>query len=138
MLFQPAAVARDRLFVEPGKEFRRKVRTLTGNLQLVQMAPWLVSPGNPLLFRFLSHKLLRLTVPFLLAAMLVASAVSQTPMMHVFLGLQIAFFGLAIAGTLAPGLRRGRFVAIPTTFSMLNVAAAMAFYKFVMRDSVWR
>lgn len=31
VLFLETAVARDRLFVEPGKEFGRKVRTLTGN-----------------------------------------------------------------------------------------------------------
>ncbi len=137
VLFQPAAVARDRIFVEPGKEFKRKVRTLTGNLQLLQVAPWLMSPSNPLLLRLVSHKLLRLLVPFLLLAMLVASAVSRSPRMHVLLALQIAFYALAVAGTLAPGLRRWRFIAIPTTFSMLNLAAALAFYKFVMRESVW-
>ncbi|WP_419805732.1 glycosyltransferase family 2 protein [Terriglobus sp.] len=137
VLFQPAAVARDRIFAEPGKEFRRKVRTLTGNLQLVQLAPWLLSLRNPLLFRFVSHKLLRLLVPFLLVAMLVTSAVSRNPVMHVLLVLQIVFFALAAAGTVAPGLRRWRLIAIPTTFIMLNVAAAMAFYKFLTRESVW-
>lgn len=138
VLFQPAAVARDRIFSEPGKEFRRKVRTLTGNLQLLQVAPWLLSTANPLLLRFISHKLLRLVVPFLLVGMLVASAVSRTPLLHLFFALQLAFFALALAGTAAPGLRRWRVIAIPTTFSMLNVAAAMAFYKFFTRESVWR
>lgn len=137
VLFQPAAIAHDRIFAEPGKEFRRKVRTLTGNLQLLQVAPWLLSPSNPLLLRFVSHKLLRLVVPFLLVGMLVSSAVSPSPAMHAVLALQVLFFALAIAGTVAPGLRRWRVVAIPTTFSMLNVAAAMAFYKFLTRESVW-
>ena len=138
VLFQPAAVARDRLFVEPGKEFRRKVRTLTGNLQMLKLAPWLLSAENPLLWRLVSHKLLRLVVPFLLVVMLVASAVSRSPLMHVALALQVVFYGLALAGTVVPGLRRSKLVAIPTTFSMLNVAAAMAFYKFVTGESVWR
>ena len=65
VVFQPSAIARDRLFSEKGKEFSRKVRTLTGNYQLLRLAPWLLSPANPLLFRFISHKLLRLLVPLL-------------------------------------------------------------------------
>src|ERR1017187_9703778 len=35
------------------KEFRRKVRTLTGDYQLLQIAPWVLSGANPLRFRFL-------------------------------------------------------------------------------------
>ena len=49
IVFQPSAIARDRLFSEKGKEFSRKVRTLTGNYQLLRLAPWLLSPSNPLL-----------------------------------------------------------------------------------------
>lgn len=138
VLFQPAAIARDRIFVEPGKEFRRKVRTLTGNLQMVQLAPWLLSAANPLLFRFVSHKLLRLLVPFLLVGMLLASAVSHSRLMHAALLLQVVFYGLAALGAVAPRLRQWRLVAIPNTFSMLNLAAALAFYKFLTRESVWR
>ncbi len=137
VLFQPAAIARDRVFAEPGKEFRRKVRTLTGNLQIVQQAPWLLRRQNPLLFRFVSHKLLRLLVPFLLLVMLAASALSTSIAMRVMLVLQLVFFGLALVGTLAPQSRRWRAVAIPATFTMLNVAAAAAFYKFLARKKVW-
>ena len=138
VLFLPAAVARDRLFLQPGKEFRRKVRTLTGNLQLVHTAPWLLTTANPLLFRFVSHKLLRLVVPFVLLAMLVASAVSSSPMVRVLLGLQLLFFALAFAGTVWPGARRWRAVAIPYTFALLNAAAALAWYKFLARRDVWQ
>lgn len=137
VLFQPAAVARDRIFAEPGKEFRRKVRTLTGNLQLVQLAPWLLRSANPLLFRFVSHKLLRLVVPFLLVTMLVASAVSSSPALRFMLWCQLIFFGLALVGTVWPQTRGRRVVSIPATFTMLNVAAALAFYKFFARKSVW-
>ncbi len=137
VLFQPAAIARDRVFAEPGKEFRRKVRTLTGNLQIVQQAPWLLSRNNPLLFRFVSHKLLRLLVPFLLLVMLVTSGLSTSLFMRVMLVLQLVFFGLALVGTVAPQSRRWRAIAIPATFTMLNVAAATAFYKFITRKNVW-
>ena len=137
VLFQPAAIARDRIFEEKGKEFRRKVRTLTGNLQLLQAAPWLLSPANPLLFRLVSHKLLRLLVPFLLVLMLATSGVSPHPFLHFLFAAQLLFFALAFVGMLLPGSRRWRLFAIPATFTMLNAAAALAFYKFLARKHVW-
>ena len=77
VIFLPTAIARDRIFAQPGREFARKVRTLTGNYQLLSLAPWLMTSSNPLLFRFISHKLLRLLAPFLLVVLLIASALAQ-------------------------------------------------------------
>lgn len=138
VVFQPAAIARDRLFSEKGKEFLRKVRTLTGNYQLLRLSPWLLSPGNPLLFRFISHKLLRLLVPFLLVLMLVASAMAGGVLYHTIFWLQIALYGLAALGAVSPGSRRFKPVAIANTFVTLNAAAALAFYNFIAgRNEVW-
>jgi biofilm PGA synthesis N-glycosyltransferase PgaC len=138
VVFQPSAIARDRIFSEKGKEFSRKVRTLTGNYQLLQLAPWLLSPANPLLFRFISHKLLRLLVPLLLVLMLVASAMSKGPFYRAAFWLQILFYVLAAFGALSPPTRRFKPVAIANTFVMLNAAAALAFYNFLARrNEVW-
>jgi poly-beta-1,6-N-acetyl-D-glucosamine synthase len=138
ILFQPSAIARDRLFSEKGKEFSRKVRTLTGNYQLLRLAPWLLSPANPLLFRFVSHKLLRLLVPLLLVLMLVASAMSKGPFFGAVFWLQMLFYILAILGTLSPSTTRFKPIAIANTFVMLNAAAALAFYNFTIgRNRVW-
>jgi len=138
VIFQPSAIARDQLFSEKGKEFSRKVRTLTGNYQLLLLAPWLLSPANPLLFRFISHKLLRLLVPLLLILMLVASAMLRGPFYGAIFWLQMLFYILAILGTLNPSTRRFKPVAIANTFVMLNAAAALAFYNFVAgRNRVW-
>lgn len=138
VIFQPSAIARDQLFSEKGREFSRKVRTLTGNYQLLRLAPWLLSPANPLLFRFVSHKLLRLLVPLLLILMLVASALSSGPFFRGVFWLQALFYILAILGTLSPSTRRFKPVAIANTFVMLNAAAALAFYNFAAgRNKVW-
>src|SRR5438309_1845464 len=51
-------------------EFSRKVRTLSGNYQLIQLAPWMITYSNPILLNFVSHKLFRLLVPFALLLML--------------------------------------------------------------------
>jgi cellulose synthase/poly-beta-1,6-N-acetylglucosamine synthase-like glycosyltransferase len=138
VVFQPSAVARDRLFSERGKEFSRKVRTLTGNYQLLRLAPWLLSPANPLLFRFISHKLLRLLVPLLLVLMLMASAMAGGPFYRAIFWLQVIFYGLAVFGTLIPSVKRFKPVGIASTFVMLNAAAALAFYNFAAgRKKVW-
>jgi cellulose synthase/poly-beta-1,6-N-acetylglucosamine synthase-like glycosyltransferase len=138
VVFQPSAIARDRVFVEKGKEFSRKVRTLTGNYQLLRLAPWLLSPANPLLFRFISHKLLRLAVPLLLVLMLLASALAAGPFYRTLFWLQICFYLLAGIGALSPSTKRFRPVGIANTFVMLNAAAALAFYNFLAgRNSVW-
>jgi poly-beta-1,6-N-acetyl-D-glucosamine synthase len=138
VVFQPSAIARDRIFSEKGKEFSRKVRTLTGNYQLLRLAPWLLSSANPLLFRFISHKLLRLLVPLLLIFMLMASALSRGPFYRMIYWLQVFFYVLAAFGTLSPSTKKFKPVAIATTFVMLNAAAALAFYNFVAgRNKVW-
>jgi len=138
VVFQPAAIARDYLFSEKGKEFSRKVRTLTGNYQLLRLAPWLLSPANPLLFRFISHKLLRLLVPLFMVLMMVASIMSTGSFYRTIFWLQIVFYTLAIFGILSPSTRKFKPVAIANTFVMLNAAAALAFYNFVVgRKRVW-
>jgi len=138
VVFQSSAIARDRLFSEKGKEFSRKVRTLTGNYQLLRVAPWLLSPANPLLFRFISHKLLRLLVPLLLLLMLIASAVATGPFYRIIFWLQVLFYVSAALGTLIPDAKRFKPVGIASTFVMLNAAAALAFYNFAAgRKKVW-
>jgi cellulose synthase/poly-beta-1,6-N-acetylglucosamine synthase-like glycosyltransferase len=138
IVFLPTAIARDRLFVEKGKEFSRKVRTLTGNYQLIRLLPWLLSTRNPLLFRYISHKFLRLIVPLLLVLVLVFSAITSGTFYHIAFWLQIVFYTMAVIGTFSPSTRKLKPVAVASTFVMLNAAAAMAFYNFAMgRNKVW-
>jgi poly-beta-1,6-N-acetyl-D-glucosamine synthase len=138
ILFQPLAVARDRLFAAKGKEFSRKVRTLTGNYQLLRLAPWLISPSNPLLFRFVSHKLMRLVVPLLLLVLFGASGLSHGIFYRIIFWLQILFYAAAAMGHFVPSSAKYKPVAVANTFVMLNAAAAVAFYNFVVdRNNVW-
>lgn len=138
VLFQPSAIARDRLFVEKGREFSRKVRTLTGNYQLLRLAPWLLSGSNPLLFRFISHKLLRLIVPLWLAIMLVTSALAHGAFYKAIFAAQLCFYALALCGFASAKARALKPIGIASTFVLLNTAAVFAFYNFVAgKDRVW-
>jgi cellulose synthase/poly-beta-1,6-N-acetylglucosamine synthase-like glycosyltransferase len=121
------------------REFSRKVRTLTGNYQLLQVAPWLLSAGNPIRFEFVSHKLLRLLVPFALLTMLTTTIYLQMPIYRIALLVQVGFYAMALLSLLpfrlGPAARAADAVF---TFVLLNAAAAVAFGKFVTgRKPVW-
>jgi len=121
------------------REFSRKVRTLSGNYQLLQLAPWLLSRRNPILFRFASHKLMRLAVPFALVAMLVASLFLRGPIYRIALGGQLTLYALAAVSMtrMASGLL-ARVADAAFTFVVLNTAAGVACAKFVTgRKVAW-
>lgn len=137
VLFEPRAVAYDHIFAESGKEFSRKVRTLYGNFQLLKMAPWILTSDNPLLFRFVSHKLLRLFVPYFLLGMLLCSALASGMFYRAIFFLQIALYALAFLG-LSQSLRKQRLINIPYTFVMLNVAAVVALVNILKnKENIW-
>jgi cellulose synthase/poly-beta-1,6-N-acetylglucosamine synthase-like glycosyltransferase len=121
------------------REFSRKVRTLSGNYQLLQLAPWLLSGENSLRFEFVSHKLLRLAVPFALVALLISSMVSPGVVYRSALVLQGLFYGLSLLAGLR--LMRGPLASVADaarTFVVLNGAAALAFVNFLTgRKAAW-
>jgi poly-beta-1,6-N-acetyl-D-glucosamine synthase len=140
VIFDGRARAWDSPYLGGDQEFSRKVRTLSGNYQLVQLAPWLLSRQNPVLGRFVSHKLLRLVVPFALAAMLLSSAFIGAPFYRAALVVQLAFYVLAAAALLRlPKLGAvTRAADAAATFVLLNTAAAVAFANFVVgRKAAW-
>jgi biofilm PGA synthesis N-glycosyltransferase PgaC len=140
VVFEPRARAWDSPNLGGTVEFARKVRTLSGNYQLLHLSPWVLSFQNPLLLRFISHKLLRLAVPFALGAMLVASLWLTGPLYRVALILQIAFYGLGLLalGRIVKAGVIGRAADAAGTFVLLNTAAVVAFANFVSgRKAVW-
>jgi biofilm PGA synthesis N-glycosyltransferase PgaC len=139
VVFEPRARAWDTADQGAGREFARKVRTLYGNYQLLQLAPWILSHDNPIRFEFISHKLLRLVTPFALVVVFVASAFLPGPVYRISLLLQIAFYGMSLLAMLQ--LKRG-LLARPAnaalTFVVLNTAALVAFANFVTgRKAIW-
>ena len=122
-----------------GREFSRKVRTLTGNYQLLRLAPWLLTKENPVRFRFVSHKLMRLVVPFALLALFFASSLIPGSIYRTALTAQIAFYVLSVCAFLPP--KRGllsRLADAAFTFVLLNAAAVVAFANFVgSRKIIW-
>lgn len=115
-----------------GREFARKVRTTSGIYQLLRTQSWLLGSDNPLRFEFISHKLLRLAVPFALCVVLGSSSLLHASLYRMALVLQLAFYGLSVGGALKLGWNPiARIANAAFTFVFLNAAAALAFANFL-------
>jgi cellulose synthase/poly-beta-1,6-N-acetylglucosamine synthase-like glycosyltransferase len=133
VVFEPRALAWDRPSQRPAQERKRKVRTLAGNYQLIQLAPWLLDPWtNPLWFRFVSHKLLRLLAPWMLLLLGLTSAVLATRHAVYALMLLCLLLGAALvaAGRVLPLAARWLPVRLAVAFYYLNLFAAQALIAF--------
>jgi glycosyltransferase involved in cell wall biosynthesis len=126
------ARAFDRLPDRPRDEFRRKVRTLAGNFQLVRLLPASLLPWrNPVWLAWVSHKLLRLAVPWALLGILVTSAFLEDPLYRAVFWLQLAGYALALLGLVPAVGRRVKLLGAAASFVVLNAAAWLAFWVWV-------
>lgn len=122
-------------------EFHRKVRTLTGNFQLFRTAPWTLTLQNRMLFQLVSHKAMRLLVPYLMISLLISS-IALSFDSSIFLALtlvQIACWALACAAlrVAIPGLQR--LVSPLSALLVLNAAAVMGAYRFLFTPGpLWK
>lgn len=131
VLFEAQAVAHDIISQNATQEWRRKVRTLAGNWQLFSLAPWILLPlDNPLWWRYVSHKLLRLLVPFAMVILFVASLLLPGVFFRLFALIQLVFYGIALAGFLLPATRSVRPVNLAYFFMLMNAAAVAGFWKW--------
>lgn len=154
-MFQPLAVVRRgyRSVVDPKAlvvdkwpkkiegEFRRKVRTLAGNFQLVALAPWILSGQNRIFFQFFSHKLMRLIVPYLLVLLLISCAVLArgSTFFAVLTVVQAVGWLLAIVGGRYKIPLVSRIAGPANALLVLNAAAVVGLYKFLFtRGPLWK
>jgi cellulose synthase/poly-beta-1,6-N-acetylglucosamine synthase-like glycosyltransferase len=138
VVVEPEACAYDSASATPAGEFRRKVRTLAGNLQLVTLQPWLLDPRrNRLWWQLVSHKLARLAVPWALLILLVTgltlalSGSDPLPFYSAAAVAQVAFYLAGLAGWLLEARGwRSRPLSVAAAFILLNAAATAALFKF--------
>jgi glycosyltransferase involved in cell wall biosynthesis len=154
-MFEPLAIIRQgyRSVVDPQAyvydtwpkevqgEFHRKVRTLTGNFQLFQLAPWTLGPQNRLVFRLFSHKVMRLVVPYLMILMLVSAMVLSvhSPLYATFAVLQAMGWILALGGLRYKMPVLDRIAAPAGALLVLNAAAVVGLYRFLFTSGpLWK
>ncbi|MEN3940107.1 glycosyltransferase family 2 protein [Prosthecobacter sp. SYSU 5D2] len=127
VLYEPAAVAYDPQTLDPVLEKKRKLRTLAGNYQMMEHFPaWLLPWENRTWWQLISHKYLRLAVPWLLVAVCIFSlAAPKSPIIWLLLAGQVMAYGAAGAGLLLPGLK-GRLFTVPAGFLLLQITCLRA------------
>jgi len=121
------------------REFARKVRTLAGNYQLLQIAPWVLGSQNPIRFEFVSHKLLRMVIPFALVVIFLACLLLREPVYRFALAIQLVVYGVSVLAIakLKVGIL-SRMANTAFAFVMLNAAAVVASVNFVLgRKPAW-
>lgn len=142
VIFIRAARAFDLTSSTASREFSRKVRTLAGNYQAMALEPRLLSlRDNPVLFQFVSHKVLRLLVPYFCITAWVTSALLPGPLFAAAFALQTLFYLLGILNLTPLRAARGAgLFRLPWTFIVLNAAAVMGLWVFLTRQErmVWR
>jgi biofilm PGA synthesis N-glycosyltransferase PgaC len=132
VVHEDRARAYDHLPERSRDEFRRKVRTLSGNFQLCALLPTALLPWqNPLWFQFVSHKICRLIVPWALVGLFVSSLGLQGPLYQLLLWSQITFYTLAFLSGWKRFALGQRAAAAAGAFVLLNAAAWVAFWVWL-------
>lgn len=134
---------RVRMFDYPanlGAEFRRKVRTLAGNYQIIRAYPQLLGPRNRMWLHFVSYKLARLVLPFALIVMAVCTCFLPPIWLPILLAAQGLFYAAAMADLWIPDRSRWKRLTSPIrTFLTLMAAALLALSVFfVPSHKLWR
>ncbi len=139
LVIEPRAVALD-IAVPLEVEVGRKSRTLAGNYQLLRYMPQLLSLRNRMLGHFLSYKVGRLLMPYLLILIAVSSFFLPYPLNLLAVGGQAAGYGLALADPWIPRrfpLKKLSAAARAFVAMMIATVRALAIF-FVPAGELWK
>lgn len=141
IIFDENAIAYDIVSTDTGQEWMRKVRTLSGNWQLLFDHAYLLNPfKNKMVLQFVSHKILRLLVPFLLLLVLALSFMLVEQGYFWFFVLQMVVYIVVLLSALFPAVRKGGMINLLYFFAVLNAAVVVSFYKVAIRrqTNLWK
>jgi len=137
VVVEQAAIALEQRYTTVELEFRRKARTLAGNLQLLQLQPAILDPSrNPIWLQFLLHKLARLLTPFLLLVMIVSVAaliLGPSPSATRLWKLALPLIAICLLAATSRGRHQLRWIFYLQLATLLGV-----YYGLRQRSDVWR
>src|SRR6185369_7672769 len=131
VIVEPKALAFDLPSIQGG-EFRRKVRTLAGMWQVHFRLPRLLSPANRMWVHFLSHKTLRLALPW--AILLICAATAALPhswFRSCLAACELLLSGAAVADAVVPKSWVLKRITSPLrSFLVMNAASLVSVCVF--------
>lgn len=135
-IFEGRAIAYDTVSKNLALEKKRKIRTLAGNWQLLFLEPVLLNPlKNPLWIRFISHKIFRLLIPYVLIMLLFIAFSLKDVYSFLFLTAVALFFLISILPPLKGPFRLiSKLSGIFRSIIFLNYFAFLAPLKLVLNS----
>lgn len=126
---------------DSNREWFRKVRTLAGNWQLMSIRPNFFNPmKNPVWLQFMSHKIMRLSLPFCLLTVLLSSYLIVEPQFYstVFM-LQCLVYAIGGASFFSERIRQLRIPGLIYFFCILNAAIVVGFFRLASgkKEGLW-
>ncbi|MHC4182837.1 MAG: glycosyltransferase family 2 protein [Planctomycetota bacterium] len=140
VVFDEKAIAYDDASINSKKEMRRKIRTLSGNFQLLSLMPEILSYGkNRLFFNYFSHKITRLIAPMCFITLFLSNIILFTGFYLYFLMVQGLFYFVALSGLFIDFREsKHKYFYIPYAFLMFNYATFLGFVNFITKnDDIW-
>ncbi|MDO5102170.1 MAG: glycosyltransferase [Lautropia sp.] len=139
--FEAGAIAYDLPSASMAQEKRRKIRTLAGNFQLLQLCPALIDPRrNPAFIGFFSHKVCRLLTPVALMLMLLATLAlaGGSVVFSLLLAIELSVIVMAALARLAPATRRWLPVRLASTFVEMHLFIVLGFLEYLQNRNLHR
>lgn len=142
-VFEPDAVCSEQTNRRAREEWRMRVRVISQTFTDLWRNRDMLNPFRSGFFavELISHKVLRYTVPVILAGLLAASVVltDRSAFYMSALTVQLLLYFLAFAGWLMEMTgRRLTLLAMPLYFVLANLASVVAFYKFLRGETYTR
>ena len=138
------AIVHEKASSDPGEEFRRKKRISAGNFQNLSVFwPLIFHASRGIGFCFLSHKVIRWLVPFLVLITLASSLFLGT-ISGVYLGFAMVHVALFLTPVIDHFLRKIKIQSIPlrfiSHFVLMNLALLAGFFRYLrgIKNNVWQ
>jgi cellulose synthase/poly-beta-1,6-N-acetylglucosamine synthase-like glycosyltransferase len=113
------------------KEKQRKIRTLSGNYQSFARNAWLFNPlRNPIWIQFISHKVMRLLVPYFMVIAFVTPFFLTGWVYRFIIVFQCLFYASALLGKLLPSLRNNKLISFCYIFFELNAGSVISLKRY--------
>ncbi len=143
VLFESKAIAYDIPSSDPVREKKRKIRTLAGNIQLLALEPALLNPfKNRAVLQLVSHKLLRLLVPYFLMLLMLSNIILafDSFVFALILFGQAIFYLLPLVGKNPNVKFMSIGVKISSAFLNMNWYAVLAMVEYFSNKNIhiWR
>lgn len=140
VIFESNAIAYDHVSKDIIQERKRKIRTLAGNWQLMFLQINLINPiQNPLWFKFISHKIFRLLIPYWLIIIFGIIFYLRSSFSLIILILSALFTIIALLKPFSffPGMLSS-LSRLNRTIILLNYFALLAPFRLLFsREKLW-